>query len=211
MSCFHVLRSQSLFPRYRGCQVPFSYFVLPESFSTVLRALSLVFMFCASRIIFGGNEGVVYHFHFLRSRSHFPLYRGRWVPLSCFARRTRFRRYRGCPVMFSCFAVPDNFSAVRMASGLIFMFCEPVHVFGGAECVGSHFHVLCAQTYFSAVSRRRVLFSCFARRDMFLAVPRASGLIFMFCAPGHIFNGTKGVGSRFHVLHARTRFRRKRG
>jgi hypothetical protein len=28
----------------------------------------------------------------------------------------------------------------------------------------------------------------------------------MFCAPGIIFSGTEGVGSRFHVLRARTRF-----
>jgi hypothetical protein len=33
----------------------------------------------------------------------------------------------------------------------------------------------------------------------------------MFGAPGLIFGGNKGVGSRLHVLHARTRFRRYRG
>jgi hypothetical protein len=33
----------------------------------------------------------------------------------------------------------------------------------------------------------------------------------MFCAPGHVFGGTEGDGSRFHVLRALTHFRRKRG
>jgi hypothetical protein len=33
----------------------------------------------------------------------------------------------------------------------------------------------------------------------------------MFCAPVLIFFGTEGVASRFHVLRARTRFRRYRG
>jgi hypothetical protein len=44
-----------------------------------------------------------------------------------------------------------------------------------------------------------------------LAVLRSSGHVFMFCSPGHIFDGTKGVRSRFHGLHARTHFWRKRG
>jgi hypothetical protein len=33
----------------------------------------------------------------------------------------------------------------------------------------------------------------------------------MFCAPGLVFGGTEGVGSRFHVLRARTHFRRYLG
>jgi hypothetical protein len=33
----------------------------------------------------------------------------------------------------------------------------------------------------------------------------------MFCVPGLVFGGTEGVGSRFHVLRALTRFRRYRG
>jgi hypothetical protein len=35
--------------------------------------------------------------------------------------------------------------------------------------------------------------------------------VFMFCAAVLIFGGTKGVGSRFHVLRARIHFRRYRG
>jgi hypothetical protein len=87
----------------------------------------------------------------------------------------------------------------------------PGHVFGGEEGVGSRFHVLRSLTHFSAV-------------------PRASGLVFMFCvpalifggtdgvgsclnvfAPGHVFSVAEGVGSRFHDLRSRTRFQRYRG
>jgi hypothetical protein len=38
-----------------------------------------------------------------------------------------------------------------------------------------------------------------------------SGAVLMFCAPGHVFGDTEGVGSRFHVLRSRTHFRRYRG
>jgi hypothetical protein len=33
----------------------------------------------------------------------------------------------------------------------------------------------------------------------------------MFCVPGHVFDANVGVGSRFHVLRARTHFRPYRG
>jgi hypothetical protein len=89
---------------------------------------------------------------------------------------------------------------VPRASGLVFMFFAPEHVFGGAECVGSHFHVLRGQVYFLRYRGRRVPFSCFMLPDSFLAVPSASGPVFMFCAPGLIFGGIEGIRSRFHVL-----------
>jgi hypothetical protein len=37
-------------------------------------------------------------------------------------------------------------------------------------------------------------------------VLRSRGLDFMFCDPGLVFGGTKGVRSRFHVLRSRTCF-----
>jgi hypothetical protein len=37
-SHFHVMRSRSLFRRYRGCRVPFSFSVRPDSFPAVPRA-----------------------------------------------------------------------------------------------------------------------------------------------------------------------------
>jgi hypothetical protein len=211
-SCFHVLRAQTRFQRYRGRRVP-------------------VFMFCALGFIFGGTEGVGSRFHVLRSR-------------------TRFWRYRGRRVSCSCFARPNSFSAVPRVSGPVFIFCAPGLVFGGTEGVVSRFHVLCSRTRFRrfrghlvrfpvfapqysflAVPRascpvfmfcapqtcfrryrgRRVLFLCFELPDSFFAVPSASGPVFMFCAPELVFGVTEGVGILFHVLRSQTRFRRYRG
>jgi hypothetical protein len=91
------------------------------------------------------------------------------------------------------------------------MFCAPGLVFGGIEVVGSRFHVLHSRTRFRRYRGSRVPFSYFARHNSFSSVLRASGPIFMFCAPGLVFGGTMGVGSRFHVLRSLTRFRRYRG
>jgi hypothetical protein len=88
------------------------------------------------------------------------------------------------------------------------MFCPPGLIFGGAECVGSYYHVLCSQTHFWRYRGRQVSFSCFACPESFSTVPSASGPVFMFCSLGLIFSGTEGVGSRFHVMRAWTHFRR---
>jgi hypothetical protein len=56
-----------------------------------------------------------------------------------------------------------------------------------------------------------ILFSCFPPSDMFFTVPRASGPVMIFCAPGLVFGVTEGVGPRFHLLRSRTNFRRYRG
>jgi hypothetical protein len=91
------------------------------------------------------------------------------------------------------------------------MFCAPGLIFGGTEGGGSRFHVLRARTRFLRYRGRRVPVSGFARLDSFSAVPRASSPVFKFCVPELFFGGTEGVGSRFHVLRSRTRFRRYRG
>jgi hypothetical protein len=206
-SHFHVLRSRTHFWRYRGRRVPFSCFALPDSFSAVPKASGLVFMFCATGIVFGGAECVGSRFHFLRSRIRFRWYRARQVPFSCFARS-------------------DSFSAVPRASGPVFMFCAPGIVFGGTGGVGSLFHVLrsrtrfrryrgrqtrfnilCSRNRFSRYRGRWVPFSCFALPDSFSAVLRASGPVFMFCAAGIILGGAECVGSRLHVLRSRIHFR----
>jgi hypothetical protein len=168
-------------------------------------------MFYAPRLIFGGTEVVGSRFHVLRSRTHF--------------RRCRVRR-----VPFSCFACPYSFSKVPWASCPVFMFCAPGLVFGSTECVWYLFLVLRSLTRFRRYRGRRVPFSCLALPDSFSMVPRASGPVFMFCAPGLILRGTEGVGSlfhvlrtglvfgvtesvgsRFHVYRSRTHFRRYRG
>jgi hypothetical protein len=91
------------------------------------------------------------------------------------------------------------------------MFFAPRLIFGGTGCGGSIFHVLRSLTRFWRYRVSRVLFSCFALHLSFLAVPRASGPVFLFCVPGLIFGGSEGVGSRFNVLHAQTRVRWYRG
>jgi hypothetical protein len=103
------------------------------------------------------------------------------------------------------------FLAGRRASCPVFMFCAPRHVFQGTEGVESHFHVLHSWNRFRRYGGCWVPFSCFARPKSFSAVIRASGPVFMFCSAEHVFGGTKGVRSRFHVLRSRTHFRRYRG
>jgi hypothetical protein len=88
------------------------------------------------------------------------------------------------------------------------MFCVPVLVFSGTDDDGSRFHVLRSRIHFWRCRGRRVPFSCFARPDSFSGVTRLSGPVFMFYAPGLIFDGNEGVVPLFHVLRARTRFRR---
>jgi hypothetical protein len=149
-------------------------------------------MFCAPGLVFDSTEGVGSHFHVLRSR-------------------TRFRRYGGRRVTFSCFPRPDSFSAEIRVPGAVFMFCAPGVVSLDTEGVGSRFQVLTSQTCFLQYCGHRVPFSYFARSNSFSAIPKASGLVFMFCTPGLIFGGTEGVWSRFHVLRFRTHFRRYRG
>jgi hypothetical protein len=149
-------------------------------------------MFCAPKVISGGTEGVGSRFHVLRARTH-------------------FRRYRRCMVPSTCFVLPDMFSTVLYASRHVYMFCAPVLIFGGPEGDRSYFHVLHAGTRFWRYERRQVPFSCFVLPDMFLAVRRLSGPVFMFCALGQVFGGNEGVGCHFHVLRSQSRFQRYRG
>jgi hypothetical protein len=99
----------------------------------------------------------------------------------------------------------------KHASGPIFMFCAPRLIFGGTEGVGSRFHVLRSRIRFRRYRGCLVPFSCFALPRSFSTVPTASGLDIMFCAPGLVVGCVEFVGYRFHVLSARTRFRRYRG
>jgi hypothetical protein len=121
-SHFHVLHARTHYRRYRGCRVPFSWFELPNAFSTVSRASAPVFMFCSPKLIFCGTGVIPSRFHFFRSR-------------------TCFRRYQGHRVPFSCFALPDSFLAVPWVSSPVFTFCAPGLILDGSEGVCSHFHV----------------------------------------------------------------------
>jgi hypothetical protein len=141
-SRFLILRSRTRFRRYRGRQVPFSRFTLPDSSSAMLRASSPVFTFCAPRLVFGGAEDVGSRFYILRARTHFwavPMASG---PVFMFCApglvfggtegvgslihvlraRTHFRRFRRARVPCTCFARPDSFSEVPRTSGPVFKF-----------------------------------------------------------------------------------------
>jgi hypothetical protein len=130
-------------------------------------------MFCATRLVFGGTEGVGSRIQVLRAQTHFRVF------MFCATGHV----FGGAEGVVSCFHV--------FASGL---------VFGGTMGVGSRFHVMRAQTRFRRYRRRQVSFSCIALPDTFSVVRTTSDPIFMIYAPGVIFGGTEGVGSRFHVV-----------
>jgi hypothetical protein len=139
-----------------------------------------VFMFCASELIFDGTEGIGSYFHVCAPRHVFGDTEGVGTRFHVLLSRTNFGRCRVRLVPFSCFARPDSLSAVPRVSDPVFIFFAPVHVLGSAEGVGSNFHVLRSQTRFEWYRGHQVLFSCFARRDSFSTVPRASTPIFIF-------------------------------
>jgi hypothetical protein len=139
-------------------------FAHPDSFWAVSRVRGTVLLFCAPRLLLGVTEGVGSCFHVLHSRTHFRRYRGRGVP-------------------FLCFALPVPFWAVPRTSGLIFMFYAPRLFFGGTEGADVNIYISRPWTRFRRYRGRRVPFSCFALTESFWALPSASGLIFMFCAP----------------------------
>jgi hypothetical protein len=91
-----------------------------------------------------------------------------------------FRRNRVRRVRFSCFALPTPLG----------------------QCQGrrSRFHVLRSRTCFRRYRGRWVAFFCFALPKSLLAVARALGPVFMFCAPELIFMfyvGYRGHWVRF--------------
>jgi hypothetical protein len=132
-SHFHVLRFRIHFRQYRDRPVYFSCFMLPDLFSDVPRVSGPVFMFCAPRLLFGGNEGFDSNFHVLRSRNH-------------------FQRYKGRHIQFSCFALLDSFSTIPQASGPVFMFYASRLIFDGNESIGSVF-MFCAPRLIFGVPR----------------------------------------------------------
>jgi hypothetical protein len=183
-------------------------------------------MFCTPGLVFGGTEGVRSLCSFGGVGTRCRRYRGRRVPFSCFAlpdSLSTVPRVAG-PVFMFC--VPGLVFCGTEGVGSRFNVLHARNSFGGTEGVRSHFnvlrtrtrfrrnrgrrslfHVLRSRTHFRRYRGQRVPFSCFACPDSFFAVPRASGPVFMFSALGLVFGGTECVGSRFHVLRARTSFR----
>jgi hypothetical protein len=171
----HVLRSRIRFRRYRGRRDQSSCFALSFLFSAVPSTPSLVFMFCAPRLILGDTEGVRSSFHFCAPG---PILGGTEGAMSSFhilRSRTHFQLYRGRRVQFSCFTLPNSFPAVPRALSSVFMFCALGLVFGGTEGVGSSFHVLCSRTLFQRYQGHRVQFLYFKFPNSFWVVSRAPG------------------------------------
>jgi hypothetical protein len=168
-------------------------------------------MFCPPGLVFDGTERIGARFHVLHSRLFLGCIEGAEYRFPVLRSRTCFGRFRGRRGSFSCFTLPNSFWAVPTAQRSVFMFCAPVLIFGGTMGVGSRCNVLHARTGFRRYQGRPIPFLCFVLPDSFSTVPRASGPVFMFCAPGLISGGTEVVGSHFHVLPARNRFHRNRG
>jgi hypothetical protein len=206
--------------------VPFSSSALPASFLMVLWAYGLVVMFFAPGLFLGVIVGIGSRFHVLCSQTRFGRFREHQVLFSCLALPDSFRAVPSAPgrvFIFHapglvsggtvgvryCFQVlrsPDSFSLVPRASGLVFIFCSTGLFLGGIEVVGARIQVLRSRTYFQLYRGHRGSFSCLALPDYFLAVPRPSWLVFMFCDPGHVFAGTEGIGYHFQVLRSQTCF-----
>jgi hypothetical protein len=175
-SHFHVLRSRTQFPRYRGRRLPsapglifrrnkgvwscfhvlrsLTHFRryrgrrLPYSFSAVLRASAPVFIFSVPRLVFGVTEGVGSRLLVLRSWKHFWRNRGRRLPVSCYA-------------------CPDSCSTVPRASDPVFMFCTPKHIFGGTKGIRFSSHVLRSRTQFRRYRGHRLPFHVLHARTRF--------------------------------------------
>jgi hypothetical protein len=192
LSRLHVLRSRTLFRWYRGRQVLFSSFVLPDSFWAVPKTSDPVF-------------------HLLRFWTRFRRYRGYKVSFSCFALLASFSTVPRMSGPIYNFALPDSYSAVPRASGPVFMFYVSRPILGGTGGVGSSFHVLRSRTHSGRYFGPQVLFSSFTFPDPFWAVHRASGPVFIFCSTDIVWGITEGVGSRFHVLRSPTLFWLYRG
>jgi hypothetical protein len=155
----------------------FSCFALQDSFSAVPSVPGPLFMFCTWGLIVGCAEGVKSSFHVLSSRTNFLRFQGRQAYFS----ELIYVSTEGVVSTFSCFALQDSFSTVPSVPGPLFMFCTWGLIVGCAEGVKSSFHVLNSRTNFLRFQGRQAYFSCFALRDMFWAVPKASGPVFIFC------------------------------
>jgi hypothetical protein len=190
-SYFNVMRSLTHFGRYRGRQVQFLCFVLSDSFWDVPRASGSIFMFCATKLIFGGTEGLGSRFHVLCSRTH-------------------FKRYRGSRVLFLWFALVGLFWGILIAccAAPCSAVLAPFDTRGD-----SYFTNLKGPPVNpTAVGRVAACRSCAAQQTiaiLFWAIPRASGPIFMLCRAADLFSAVPSVsGLVLLFLLSRTHSRR---
>jgi hypothetical protein len=223
-SRFHILRSRTLFQRYRGRRVQFLFFCFRTCFRWYRRCrvsfslfrryrrCQVPFSCIALPDLFGSvqrSSGPIFIFCDLGLA--FDGTEGAGPRFHVLRSKNRLGLYQGRRVPFSSFELPDTFFAVSRASCPIFMFCTSGLIFGRTEGVESRIHVLRSRSHFGRYRGCRVQFSCFALPDSFGAVPSSSGPVFMFCAVGIIFGDIEGEGSRFCVLRSHIHFRRYRG
>jgi hypothetical protein len=186
------------------------------------------FMFCTHELVFDGTEDVGSRLHILCSRTRFGRYRGCRVQFAYFALPDPFSfvQMASGPVFIFCAlililngidGVGSRFNVLRSGAPFrryrgcrvsFFVFLLSRTRFGRYQ--GSRV-VLHSRTRFRRYRGRQVSFACFVLPDSFWPVPRTSGLVFIFCAPAFVFDGTEGVGSRFHFLLSRTHFGQYRG
>jgi len=69
-SHFHVFLSRSNFQQYRSRRVPFSRFLLPNTFLAIISVLGPIFTFCAPGLVFGCIEHVGSRFHVFDCTEH---------------------------------------------------------------------------------------------------------------------------------------------
>jgi hypothetical protein len=160
-------------------------------------------MFCALGPIFGGTEGDRSRFHVLRPRSRFRRCRVLGPVFMFCALVLIFGGTEGVGSCFHVLRVVLVFGGTK-GIGSRFNVLRTELIFGGTKGVGSRFQVLRSRSRFQRFRGRRFPFSCLACPYSFSVVPRASGPVFMFCAPELIFGDIEGIGSRFLVLRGRT-------
>jgi hypothetical protein len=182
-SNFHVLRRRTSFQRYRRYRVQrvqFACFAHSDSFSTVPRASSQVFMFYARGHALGGTEAPGTIFTFCTSGLIFDV-----------------SRVLGPIFMFCSLRL---ISGSTKNVGSIFHVLRSITHFGWY--LGRRVYFLCFvhRDSFPAIPRALDLIFCFVLPDSFWTIPRASGPIFMFCVVRLVFIGTEGIRSNFHVL-----------
>jgi hypothetical protein len=114
-SRFHVLRPRTRFRRYRGRQVMFSCFALPDSYSAVPRVSGPVFIFCPPGLIFGGTEGVGSRFRVLCGRTPFSAVPRALGPVFMFC--TSGQIFGGSEGVGSCFHVLRPRTNIRWFRG----------------------------------------------------------------------------------------------
>jgi hypothetical protein len=120
----NVLRSRTHFRRYRARRFPFSYFVLPDSFSAVPRVSGPVYMFCSPGVVSHGYRGCRVPFSSFALPNSFSTVPRASDPVFMFcALRLIFDGTEGVGSRFNVLRYQTHFSAMPSAASPVLMFC----------------------------------------------------------------------------------------